>query len=343
MAKEQKVKNQHIVPQSYLERFTAARSQTWAFDKTNRKVFLTTVRNVASETYFYDFPSEMIEKAFGDSTFVDQLKIQFGDDFDTPALKRKMETQITETFLNKTDKGLKDTLDEILHEVSITRKGRNAFRRKIIYRGTKEDMAFFAAVQIVRTKGFREEFQQLGEAVGQRMLEEIVRVKRPELKGEFRVRLDSSSLPIMQAQFLLSPANMASLVRPLVNHIWILGVCHDAPPLYTSDNPVVRLPHLKDPLISTSGLASPGIEIAYPLSDQVLLIMLERTHFSNMHSYDGRAIRIGEEQVRRYNSLQVLQSYRYVFSSSNDFDLANEVCNKNPDYTALDRPRIGFP
>jgi len=64
------VKNQHYVPQSFLERFMSADENVFVFDKASRKVFATGVRNLASEQGFYNLPPDVssdhqaVEKTF---------------------------------------------------------------------------------------------------------------------------------------------------------------------------------------------------------------------------------------------------------------------------------------
>jgi hypothetical protein len=54
-------KNQHYVPQAYLRRFAPDQRQVWVYDKQDGRVFRTDVRNVASETYFYDIDPDALE------------------------------------------------------------------------------------------------------------------------------------------------------------------------------------------------------------------------------------------------------------------------------------------
>ena len=49
-----KVKNQHFVPRAYLRRWADAHEKIWVYDAPIGKLFLSNVKNVASESYFYD-------------------------------------------------------------------------------------------------------------------------------------------------------------------------------------------------------------------------------------------------------------------------------------------------
>ena len=44
--------------------------------------------------------------------------------------------------------------------------------------------------------------------------------------------------------------------------------------------------------------------------------------------------------VAYYNSLQVAQSYRQIYSPKDDFTIARQMCKKFPEIRELDRKRI---
>ena len=49
-----KVKNQHFVPRAYLRRWADMNEKIWVYDAPTSKLFLSSIKNVASEGYFYD-------------------------------------------------------------------------------------------------------------------------------------------------------------------------------------------------------------------------------------------------------------------------------------------------
>ena len=112
--------------------------------------------------------------------------------------------------------------------------------------------------------------------------------------------------------------------------------------LYTSDNPVIRKGHLNHSVFGSTGLASPGVEIAYPISPRHIIVMYERSAWVSVDVSDGNTILLEEGQVDYYNSFQVKQSYRYVYSTSDDFSLAKDVCNRIPRVRDPFRARVIF-
>lgn len=75
---------------------------------------------------------------------------------------------------------------------------------------------------------------------------------------------------------------------------------------------------------------SKGIEIAFPISTKLILILYDIEMFEPFSSFHNHFLEILPEEVKFYNSLQVQQSYRYVFSKENNFVLAETIMNANP-------------
>lgn len=64
-----------------------------------------------------------------------------------------------------------------------------------------------------------------------------------------------------------------TIMESLSRHIWYVGVNLTQIPLYTSDNPIVKCPNKLENGKSHFGLASEGIEIIYPITSRLALIM----------------------------------------------------------------------
>jgi hypothetical protein len=101
-------------------------------------------------------------------------------------------------------------------------------------------------------------------------------------------------------------------------------------PLYTSDHPVVTKAYLPVPGRSFTGLRSPGIEVAFPLSSRHLLAMYERTHFFRMAPHHERVLLLTAVDVDHYNALQVRQSHRQVYCEKDEFDQARGSAPGSP-------------
>lgn len=139
---------------------------------------------------------------------------------------------------------------------------------------------------------------------------------------------------------MIMDAKMRSgLAKELNKHIWYIGVNRINKDIYTSDNPIVSIEYKFDPNISNGGIASPGIEIAYPLSNELCLIMKERIYHKIYEKYEMKYKLLSEDEIQLYNYSQVLQSYRCVFSKDNGFELAAKVLKSNPRLSDINRMR----
>jgi hypothetical protein len=119
------------------------------------------------------------------------------------------------------------------------------------------------------------------------------------------------------------------------NHICMIGVNDTGQVLFTSDHPVVRRSHL-----SSNGLASEGIEIAFPLNSKSLLIMRENRYFHECEDRESKLLPLTLEDVQSYNMLQVYESNRFIFCAEDSFDLAKSICQEHPEICSENRSRV---
>ena len=100
------------------------------------------------------------------------------------------------------------------------------------------------------------------------------------------------------------------------------------------------------------GLNAPGIEIYFPISSELVLGFLcpsielkiqqalsleytgiDRQKYSEIYRglQDGDSVSLGPETVSFLNSLQVLCSSRFLYTPSDDFELAREILQRQPE------------
>lgn len=304
-----KAKKQHYVPQFYLKNFTQDGEHLFVYDKIRRESFKTNLSNVASGSYFYDIPQEAIE-----------------------TVKDPVDPQIIEKTLAKYEAHFASALDTMLRTIRWT--GR-------INHEQKSAMAFFMAIQFLRTRESRTYYMEIIRKGMKAVAGIVAKSKRPDLSiDDIKVDVSEKSGWAMQAKMLFSLDDVRLFAQALNNHIWLIGVNETGKHLYTSDHPVVREPHKMDPFLSYAGVASEGIEIAFPLSPQYILILCERKFHWYVEGLEGKAIRLQAENIKYYNSLQVFQSYRQVYCPSDTFYLAERICKEHPEVCAPDRDRV---
>jgi hypothetical protein len=300
-------KKQHFVPRFYLKQFTYDDYRLYVFDKFKKNLYGSNINDVASERYFYDFPED-------------------------PANQHGIDPQLIENALSEIEAGFAKTVGSFLKRAQRETK-------RIIKPRHKKTLSYFIGLQSTRTKEHRSLQKQMIEGSMEAL---ISKTKQDDSDDEYLVEVDEAYVSLLQAMSMFNPHLQGQLTKVLLNHIWLLGVNNTTQPLYTSDHPIVKMPHKKDPhqIQSYSGFASEGIEIALPLASKYILILCERTFHKHFVSKDGQSIVLDSNGVTYYNSLQVSQSYRQVYCSSNSFVLAEEMCNKHPELCEPDRTRI---
>jgi hypothetical protein len=300
----QKTKKQHYVPQFYLRRFAAENGELFVFDKFTGKVFQSNVKDVAQERYFYDFPEDIA-----------------GKDIDVQ-------------WVEKTLASMESKFSAVISQLLATKS------KKIISRRQKQALSLFVPIQSLRTRDFRNESVELIEKATQAMLEAFSEHETDFNPDEYRVKFDEKLAPVWHGEFMLNPATLNPLMAILNNHIWLIGLNQSKKPFYTSDNPIARNAHASHPIKSMRGLGSVGIEIAFPLTPNHILILCEKTAFKQYEKQDGKILPLKEENVTYYNDLQVTDSYRWIYSSINDFGLVQEICKERPHVCSPNREKV---
>lgn len=300
-----KVKNEHFVPQVYLNNFAGKGAQLYAYDKTITKSFKTHVKNVACKKAFYDFPSD--------------------------------ESQPVENALKEIEGDFTNVLKALLDI---------AHSKQPIPKEFKAVFAPYIVMQILRTPDFRLGYRETMEKAMQKLLPVMMKSENISINfSDLDIRLNPDVEPALHAEFMFNQKTIQEYSAAICNHVWKIGYSVQKHPLYTSDNPVVIIPHKKaDWQSSYTGLASEGVEIAYPLDPYHILLMSHISHYKNSlqiaNIFDGRPVSLSRDNITFYNSKQVFSSTRQIYSISDDFKLAEEICKKNPEYNDPSRPRI---
>lgn len=310
----QRIKKQHYVPQFYLHRFVSDKGKLYAFDKLQNKSYLTSVLNAASENSFYDIPEDLVPKGT------------------TP--------QIVERALSQIEGNAAPVIKTLLNRIERRRKRWWRNMLPILSRREKRKLAFYIAIQIFRTKDFRELYGEIVEKGVKALVDAEMRREVPELSSEdYKVEFKPGGAAFEHGRMLFNEENWVRFTVLLNNHIWLIGINDSGRPLFTSDNPVVKHPHRKHPILSYNGYGSPGIEVAFPLTPGCILIMYERSHFRHIRRWD-RKLTLLKDNVDFYNSLQVMHSSRHVYSPSDSFDLVERMRADYPHLFSEKRPRI---
>jgi hypothetical protein len=296
----QRVKNQHYVPQFCLKRFTADGSTVYVFDKPNMQVFPSDVRNIASENGFY----YLSPKLATDVHAMDKA-LQMLEEYAAPAFVHLLTDLEQKRAFNHRDEKL---------------------RRAI---------ATFIVIQDVRTRLFRDQYVRKHDMV----LKEIERRSGIKPPGGAE-QISPERIAFEHARFMFRKEYRLQAVAALMNHIWVVGRNDTRQPLYFSDAPVTRYPHVNNPFLGT-GLMTKGVEINFPLSSRYLLMICERTTFAEKYAnHEGRMTALEDENVKFYNGLQIWNCRRQIYCSQDKFDLVKRYAAKDPEIFDVDRERF---
>jgi hypothetical protein len=304
-----RVKNQHYVPRSYLRKFANADEQVYVFDKVTAKSFQTHIRGVASQAGFYDFGSDILEQ------FEEYLRQHPDLEIDPQVTRTALDPQLIEHDLSQQEGIFARVLDDLVAKVEAT--GR-------IDEGDRLLMAYFLTIQLLRTPDTRnliiEAQEKLANEIGTRFFDFA--------EKHLGMRFDREYAALEHAKFMYNPEIIGEFTRVLQGHIWRIGVNHTGEPLYTSDHPIIMRSHADLP---SRGIASPGIEISFPLTPNYVLVLCDRAMFAPEAANDLTSIPLTLENVTYYNSGQVLQSNRQVYCPIPQFALAEQVCREHPE------------
>lgn len=306
----QKTKRQHTVPRCYLSRFCKDGDSLFAFDKVSGRSFPLQAKDASVQTYFYDFPAEITAEACP------------GQDVDP---------QMVEKDFSRMEGVANGMLSEIIE---------TANRRGIITPTQCEEIAPYIIIQSLRTARMRQLLVEMHEKSAHALLMEQLRHSLPEAvdQVDVTVTFDRRFLPIAQAKPIYDENLIVQLSGIILRHIWYIALNRSMQAFYTSDHPVVMKEHVFQQGRSFAGFRSPGIVIAFPLSSRHALVMLERTHHSNVTSRHRRAVVVDALEVDRLNEMQVLGCHRQVYCEADQFDGARHIRKMRPDTCVLDRP-----
>lgn len=297
-------KKHHYVPQSVLKHFSADNTKTniYVFDKISQRSYLSSIRNAGCENYF-----NTVDDINGKSVCYEGL-FQTNDDhlarlFHMIASNRSIDAITTED---------RYTLSEVV------------------------------ATQIVRTNMLRTSIRSISEQL-------------LTLLHEFGLNpgdVDGCSIPTdkeVRRVAFTSLFNLREIISALQDKKLILIHTTGPKVFWTSDNPVVL--HNTFPY-GEMGLNSLGIEIYLPISSELVLgfycpsIELKiRQGMAVKHPiincekfieiyrglHEGIPVSLGPETHPFLNSLQILNSSRFLYAQNDNFEHAKEIIEKNPD------------
>lgn len=308
-------KVQHYVPQFLLRNFgNGKKDQVWVYDKSSNRSFPSNTKNVASESRFYDFVSEG-------------------------------QPQSIEPWLAELEGHAKSVISTILEADSLS----------TLADEQKQVLASFLAVQLTRTKTFREEWNAFPRMLREHLERNGDQVAAVSQAEELLREIPENDSKEQTAGIVFSASS--TYAAHFLDKDWVLAATSRRHPFLLSDNPLTRQNMIDRPLRGNLGLTTPGIEIYLPLSPTRALAMWCPTLTDLVHRgalssaggqragdvpdpegvvalsdslLSGKPVQYSLANVENFNSLQIAWSERYIFSTLNDFHLAQAMLGENP-------------
>lgn len=338
-------KKEHYVPQCYLRHFASTEERINVFDKEKMEVRTNqNILNVAMKNRFYDLNLfDIYIKA--ESPEQEKIKKELGELLGTDNIEAALNDIDSQQYIEKKffSEGVESIYSFMLE--NIIKKSNNGNRWIIqncyaLSKSEKELFSLFVSIQIIRTKSFRDTLSATFEKFIETMTYKSQMNDEDALPKEaFKVTVDKEYVKLQHNGMVLDPEMALEFAKVLAKHIWVIYVNKTNTPFYTSDDPVVNVPHKHDTFLSYGGLNSEGIEILFPISSNLLLGMYHADTYNDVFT-DRKYMAVNDNKwVEYFNRAQVVHSQRCVFSISNDFDLAEKICRENPDIQIF-KPRV---
>ena len=322
MPKEKKV--QHYVPKCYLESWCIPnKNQLHVYDKEIKKQRINHIDDVASERYFYDLD---LSGVFSDEEIKD-LGLENVD-----LSKIDEEQYIENYFSDKIEGEYKTLLQSIISKVM----SMSAWEVKNCYFINEEDiinLSIFMAIQSIRVKLVRSSIADSADCLEQVLIDMGI----PE-SARKKYCVSEQQLKLIHGKMIFNHKEVTETAHIFANHVWVLLLNKTPQPFYTSDNPIGTIQHIKHPFLSMSGIACKGVEVFFPISPKLMLVMYAREFHLDMIKYHRRIVEIDDINIiKGYNAKSVINSQRCTYSSINDFSVIEDmlICSPN----ILDKPR----
>jgi hypothetical protein len=197
----------------------------------------------------------------------------------------------------------------------------------------RRTIAYFVATQVVRTKEMRETLKEYFQH-----MRDTIRIFSPrdELLNSLYTYV-ASEPGIKQLHVDMIKSEVPTIAGRLQEWKWILMRNKTTIPFWTSDHPVVvysPFTHMPRPRLGLFGI---GAQIYFPLDPEKTLCICDFSHYI----YEKSCYEITKDvNVILENELQVKWSNRYIFSSTNDFGLAERLFKDYPEEMLPDKKRF---
>lgn len=326
-----KTKKQHYVPRFYLKNFTSDGSKIFVYDKVKGASFESNIMDAGQERYFYGVPE------LGEKESQELAKANLDQD------------TMLEHVMQMYDGICAEKVDNVLRNIQASRIiSRTGEYLCNLSEEQKLGFSVFAAIQDLRTKETREKIAQMNHLMFESVAEFVAMSKYPDIDmSQYKIQTREDLGTMFQGQLLLNQDHLEGIARVCTyGRIWMLGVNRTATPFILSDHPIIRRSHDKHPLWAGGGWASAYLEVGIPLTPELMVMLFcpgifeDRFQYGREWSLNNTVQEMTDENVMYYNSLQCSNSYRFLYSSTNDWTMVEKYLSEFPRHRNPTRQKV---
>ena len=299
---------QHYIPRCYLRRFSENGKSIWAYDKQNSKKYRASLMSVCCKDDMYSISDDYFRWNRGErERGINALTIE----------KEHFAGTVEPLFaqaLRDLD-GIKDGW------VS----GKDCYRLSFI---EKREFALHIATQYLRLPQVQEATVdnciRMGRATSD-MLKEILSVQKgDDTYKRFQIDINVDKAALHASTTYMDYEALMSYADAIAENYWIFHVS-SGNGFYSSDFPVVVVPHVTGVAPENMGLTQYGGELTYPFSPGLALSVYDRRFFPDKKPSDCSFVEAVGKEIRRQNMLRYFYAVRHIFSHNGSFGLIDFI------------------
>lgn len=146
----------------------------------------------------------------------------------------------------------------------------------------------------------------------------------------------------LHASLLWNDDLINKMKKRISDCIWIFGRNKSSTSFCTSDHPVLIKSFDNKEWLLGPRIFDKGMYVVYPLSPTLIMYCKDPEHWGKMKIFENliSPVEFTDDMVKHENSGQIGMSYRFVYSSDNDFNFANEFLSDNAEFKNSQRNRF---
>ena len=326
MAMANEVKKEHFVPQCYLEAWTRPGSlQVQVYDKKRNKYRSNSVEDISCQRRFYDtapinlLPEEELRKLLRGENVSN-------NDADCKIIEHAFANLVEGEYKTRLDGLIKTAHDATPWIIN------NCYFINVEEKATLSELL---AIQYMRTNSVRKRMGDTSEC----FVKLFGDMGFPQTAID-QYRLTKQDIKDAHLQLLIDSNSMESIAESFYYLTWNMCLNKTSTKFYTSDNPIVPIPHYNSPFRSGIGLRSMGVEVFFPVSPDCALIMCDG-RYHKIENFDRRIITCDDPTIiSSYNSKTAVHAEVDIYSQNGDWETVRQLMKNTPDVFMMPRTTI---